>query len=197
MYLFLSHKGDEVEIQVRFPADPDTVWQEITRLDEYSDSPEPVVITGIDCEVRNLVKYIECADLDDAADIKRLNELVRLLEGFGQEEKQILPGVLYMAHASGLDGVLQAAGSVKDYELIPDTVSPESLGKWVADQNRQEFPESVRPYLNYAIIGTEYFDRHNGIFTPDGYVKRKENAQIQAVEDKPAFALTLASFAGT
>ena len=55
------------------------------------------------------------------------------------------------------------------------------------------FPAEVRPYLDYAAIGAEYYANHGGAYTPHGYVKRKENAQIQAVGDKPTFALTLAS----
>ena len=195
MYLFLSRRGDNAEIQVRFPASPDTVWHEISRLNECGDSDEPVVITGIDCEIHDLAKYIECANLGDHADIRKLNLLVTQLEDFSQQEKQILSGVLYMDHASGLNDVLRIVGNVKNYELVPGAVSPESLGRWVVDQGLagQEFAGSVRPYLNYETIGAEYFSQHNGVFTSNGYVKHREAAQVQSIEPRSQISIELAS----
>ena len=62
---------------------------------------------------------------------------------------------------------------------------------------RSDFPEEVRPYLNYEGIGLEYGDSHGGAFTPYGYVKRREGVQTQKAEDCPSFALTLVSPTGT
>ena len=59
------------------------------------------------------------------------------------------------------------------------------------------FPAEVRPYLGYAGIGAAYYADHGGAYTPNGYVKRREVVQTQAVTDRPAFALTLVSPAGT
>jgi hypothetical protein len=36
------------------------------------------------------------------------------------------------------------------------------------------FPESVRPYLDYVAIGAEYYSDHGGVYTINGYVRRKE-----------------------
>ena len=60
-----------------------------------------------------------------------------------------------------------------------------------------DFPEQVRPYLDYAGIGAAYYSDHGGAYTAHGYVKRRETVQTQAVDDKPVFALTLASALGT
>lgn len=45
-----------------------------------------------------------------------------------------------------------------------------------------DFPEAVRPYLDYVGIGAEYYADHGGAYTMDGYVKRRDGQPEQAPE---------------
>lgn len=63
----------------------------------------------------------------------------------------------------------------------------------------KDFPEHVRPYLDYAGIGTEYYAERGGAYTMDGYVLRREACHIQTeqVEKKePVIRLWLRTMTG-
>ncbi len=197
MYLFLSREGGRAEIQVRLPAGPDTIWHEIDRLDEQGKNFGPVQIVGTDCPACGLVQYIKCADLDSEADIQKLDQLAKQVDEMSTQEQQVFSGALDMESINGLDDVLRVASSLSQYELIEGVTTDKELGAWLVENGMAgvDFPAQVRPYLDYAGIGAEYCSSHGGAYTPQGYVKRREVAQAQAVDDRPAFALTLISAA--
>ena len=101
--------------------------------------------------------------------------------------------------SNGLDDVLRIASNLGQYEFIEGVTSDKELGGWLVEHGQAgvEFPEAVRPYLDYAGIGGSYYASHGGAYTPNGYVKRREVVQEQTVESKPKFSLTLTSPTGT
>jgi len=104
-------------------------------------------------------------------------------------QQRICAGALRMERASSLDDVLRVASGLSQYELIEGVTTDKELGGWLVENGMAgvDFPAQVRPYLDYAGIGAEYCSSHGGAYTPQGYVKRREAAQTQAVDDKPAF----------
>ena len=63
------------------------------------------------------------------------------------------------------------------------------------DSGYKGFSESVKPYLDYAAIGTEYYAERGGAFTGSGYTLRRRNAEPMIAEQKPVFCLKLQSAA--
>ena len=195
MVIYLSRGQNDAKVSIQFPAEPDTVWPIITQLDECSISAEPIEIAGVFCPISNLMQYIACADLEQEADIQKLNVLSRMIDGMNCEEHHIFSGALDAESVNGLDDVLQIAGRIGQYEFIEGITSDKELGGWLVEHGLAGvyFPEAVRPYLDYAGIGAEYYASHGGAYTPSGYVKRQENAPEQTTEDKSRLSLVLSS----
>ena len=198
MDIFISRGAQDPEVRIPFPAEPDIVWPMLRELDEYCASNDPARIAGTSALVPNLTQYISCADVEDAVDIRKLNELAELVDGMSTEEQRIFAGALDAESVNGLDDVLRIASNLGQYEFIEGVTSDKELGGWLVEHGQAgvEFPEAVRPYLDYAGIGAAYYADHGGAYTPNGYVKRREVVQTQKETDRPAFALALASPAG-
>ena len=199
MDIFISRGAQDPEVRIRFPAEPDIVWSMLRELDEYCASNDPARIVGTSCLVPNLTQYISCVNVKDAANIRKLNELAELVDGMSTGEQHIFAGALDAESVNGLDDVLRIASNLGQYEFIEGVTSDKELGGWLVEHGQAgvEFPEAVRPYLDYAGIGAEHYASHGGAYTPNGYVKRREVVQEQAVGSKPKFSLTLASPTGT
>ncbi len=199
MDIFISRGAQDPEVRTPFPAEPDIVWPMLRELDEYCASNDPARIAGTSALVPNLTQYISCADVEDAADIRKLNELAELVDGMSSEEQNIFAGALDAESVNGLDDVLRIASNLGQYEFIEGVTSDKELGGWLVEHGQAgvEFPEAVRPYLDYAGIGGLYYASHGGAYTPNGYVKRRMVEQEQAVEPKSKFSLTLTSPTGS
>lgn len=195
MDIFISRGAQDPEVRIRFPAEPDIVWPMLRELDEYCAGDEPARIVGDSSPIPNLTQYIRCADVEEAADIRKLNVLAEMVDRMSTEEQRTFSGALDAESVNGLDDVLNIASSLGQYEFLEGITSDKELGGWLVEHGQAgvDFPEEVRPYLDYAGIGAGYYADHGGAYTPSGYVKRREVIQTQKAEKQPAFALTLAS----
>ena len=164
----------------------------LTELERRSVSGGPARITGTS-PFLNLTQYIGGADLEEEADIRRLNVLAGAVDLMGVKEQRLFSGALDAERVSGLDDVLRIASDLGQYEFIEDVTSDKELGGWLVEHGQAEvdFPREVWPYLDYAGIGAAYSSDHGGAYTPSGYVKRREVVEMQKETDRPAFALTL------
>ena len=192
MELRLCKGGDESEVRVRFPAELDAVWSAIDELEQYSTGDGSVQIKEAVCPVANLTGYVRCADLEEGADVQKLNLLALKINGMSQQDHRLLYGALNAESINGLDDVLRIASNLGQYEMIEGVTSDRALGGWLVehDQLNVKFPREVQPYLDYAAIGAEYYSNHGGAYTPNGYVKQREDAQSQ--EETPRAMLLAA-----
>lgn len=189
MDIIISRGAQDPEVRIRFPAEPDIVWPMLRELDEYCASDEPARIVDASFPIPNLTRYISCADVEEAADIRKLNILTKMVDGMSTEEQRTFSGALDAESINGLDDVLRIASSLGQYEFIEGVTSDKELGGWLVEHGKAEveFPKEVWPYLDYAGIGAAYYSDHGGAYTPNGYVKRREAVQMQAEETRPAF----------
>ena len=187
-------KDSGVEVRVRFPAEPDAVWEAISELEQYSTGDGPVRIEEAVCPVANLTGYVRCADLDEGADIQKLNALAQKINGMSPQEQRLFSGALDAESINGLDDVLRIAGTLGRYELIEGVTSDRALGGWLVEHDQLEvkFPKEVQPYLDYIAIGAEYYANHGGAYSPNGYVKRREGIP-ELAEEKVVLRLVLES----
>ena len=120
-------------------------------------------------------------------------------DGISVERQHTLSGALDAESINGLDDVLRVTSSLDQYEFIEGVTSDKALGGWLVEHGLAgvDFPETVRPYLDYAGIGAEYYASHGGAYTPTGYVKRQESTPEQTLEDKSRLSLVLRSGSNT
>ena len=194
MELRLTKGGDSFgsEVRVRFPAELDAVWSAIDELEQYSTDDGPVQIEEAVCPVANLTGYVRCANLEEGSDIQKLNLLTLRINDMSPQEQQLFSGALNAESINGLDDVLRIAGSLDRYEMIEGVTSDRKLGGWLVkhDQLGAKFPKEVWPYLDYSAIGAEYYANHGGSYSPNGYVKRREDIPVQT-ETPRVMLLTL------
>lgn len=195
MTVYLSRGEQDPEISIRFPSTPDAVWTAITELDEHCASSDPVKIVGAFSPITALSQYISCADMEEEADILKLNMLAGLIDSLTAKEQGDFSEVLAAEKPGSLDGVLQTMGRIAPYEIIEGVNSDKELGGWLVEHRMADtdFPEAVRPYLDYAGIGAEYRSKHGGSYTPQGYIKRRETGSEHTAEVKSRLALILRS----
>lgn len=178
--------------QVTFPTTAEAVRKIVAELEETSPFGA-IHIADAEGAARSLFRYLSAGDLFDAAGIEKLNRLAALVDAMEAPEQRILAGALDAESINGLDDVLRVASRLDQYEFIEGVTSDKALGGWLVKHGLAgvDFPKPVRPYLDYAGIGAEYYASHGGAYTPQGYVKRREMAQ--AATNKTRLALVLRS----
>ena len=198
MYLVVSRGTDNVEVHIQFPATMEDVQSDLSRFDEYSTTTGPVQITGTSFCTSNLARHIRCADLDSEADVRKLSQLAKHIDSMDAQTQQLFSGALDGESINSLDDVLRIASHLDEYEFIQGVTSDKELGGWLVEHGLAgvDFPEQVRPYLDYAGIGAAFYSDHGGAYTAHGYVKHREVIQTQTADDRPAFALALTTARG-
>lgn len=134
-------------------------------------------IAAVDSPIRNLKKYLT-ADMP----FNKLSELAKKIGEMGREDCLKFSGVLDCRSISGIEDVLQAAGSLEQYDFIPDVTSSRELGGYLVENGFLECPEHIRPYLDYYGIGEEYYANHDCVFTMDGLITRKADCQTMEAD---------------
>lgn len=185
-------RGDNYEsIPLRLPATPGEVVEAFALLDAVSRYAGEIRIAGVDSNIPNLAQYVKNTDLNDPDALSKLNQLAKQIGDMSEQERYIFSGVLDAKSPNGLDDVLHIADSLDDYELIEDVSSDRELGGWLVEHGFLQIPEYVRPYLDYGVIGAEYYSNHSGAYTQHGYVKRRGTVQEQSEDGDPVFRLRL------
>ncbi len=170
-------------VYLRLPASPDEESKAFSKLDKSSTDVNSTRIADVLCYIQNLSRYISSANVN-IGDYEKLKHLAEQLSGMTEREQHIFSGAMDTESVNGLDDVLRVAGHLEDYELIEDVTCDRDLGSWLVEHDMLEvdFPEAVRPYLDYVGIGAEYYSDHGGAYMLNGYVKRKEVSPKQAPE---------------
>ncbi len=189
MYLYLSHDVNSAAFRIHFPSTLGQVQHEIAQMGGAS----PVQIVGTSSYADRLGNYIRFINLSKEANIEKLNQLAEQVDSMDERSERIFSGALNAESINGLDDVVRVASSLGQYEFIRDVTSDKELGGWLVEHGLAgvDFPEQVRPYLDYAGIGAEYYAAHGGAYTAHGYVKRREMGQTQAAENKSRLTLEL------
>ncbi len=197
LYVAKNRFSSEVE-HISFPTDAEKVRYAVIGLEEFGGW-SPAHIIGGEGAANILTGYIKRDELFSEDGVQKLNRLSELVDAMDMEAQNIFTGALCAESVNGLDDVLAIASSLDRYEFMEGVTCDKELGGWLVEHGLAgvDFPETVRPYLDYAGIGAEHYASHGGAYTRDGYVKRREVVQEQAVVEQSKFALTLASPTGT
>lgn len=192
MLLHLRCKGYGIGLDL--PATPDVVVDRLSKLREGHRPTTPVQISGVGDPFSTLYPYIQNADLENETDLQKLNAIAEQVNSITQEEQRLFSGALELECTGGLDDALHIAEDLEQYEIFPKIKTDTDLGRFLVDTavvtGKFSFPESARPYLDYAKIGAEQRDALGGVYTPHGLVKRREEAPVQT-ETPRTMLLTL------
>ena len=184
--LHLGRRFEGAELHLHLPAAQEEINEKLTWLDDYAeDLRKPVEIRDVDCEIVGIRQYLRMADLSHEGELEKFNTLAGKIEEMDNRQRNILWGALDSESINGLDDVLRVAERLNDYVLLPNITSDIELGRLLVDTGYKNFPESVRPYLDYRAIGAEYYAEHGGAYSPGGYVRRKSSVE-QTAEQRPA-----------
>lgn len=173
-HLHLTRGGHREGVHLGFPASPGEIGEAFAWLDSISTDAASTRILDVACTVRNLEGYIINTDLSAPDVIKKLNLLAEKISAMDSREQQIFSGALDAESVNGLDDVLSIAGSLDSYTFLPNICSDRELGVFLVDTGYIDFPEHLRPYINYASVGAEYYANFGGAYSPFGYVRRKD-----------------------
>ena len=197
MELHISKGGHDSEIRLHFPASQDEVQSALLELGRHSACSGSARITHVSYPLESLLRYIRCADLSSNADIQDLNALADRVNGMSRQEQRVFSGALDAESINSLKDVCRVAESLDQYEFIDGVNTDRELGCWLVEHGRLgvEFSDTVRPYLDYAAIGAEYYANYGGAYTSDGYVNRRESVPELAGE-KSVLHLVLATPGG-
>ena len=183
--LKLSNKSANEGVVLDLPATPAEVSEAFSWFERISVDPSAVRIAGVNSPVPNLGSYILRANIQDPAEMKKLNELAEAIEQMDDREWDIFAGALNAESINALDDVLNLTEHLNDYVILPGIGSDAELGRFLVDTGYKNFPESVQPYLDYRAIGAEYYADNGGAYGPGGYVRRKSSLE-QAPEQRDA-----------
>ena len=199
MELYLARDEGIKKILLTFPTTFAQVRDAVRDLEELGGGCGRVHIKGAEGPAKELVPYIRYTDLDWENGIDKLNELAREFDLLDTDARKLLFGALDMRIANSIYDVLETMSELDQYELICGAATDQALGGWLVEHGLAgvDFPEAVRPYLDYAGIGAEYKAAHSGTYTVSGYMERRENAPEQTLEDKSRLSLTLRSGSNT
>lgn len=192
--LHLNHGNSHEGVYLRLPATPGEIGAAFGLLDKLGEGK--VTIFDVSCPVRNIAQYIRHADVNDKDDFARLQKLAEAIDGMDRNERKTFSGALDAESINGLDDVLEIAGRLDQYIFIHGVTNSKELGGFLVESGYKDFPDHVRPYLDYAGIGAEYFAERGGAFTPEGYVLRKASYHEQTPQVEPVIRLRFHTAAG-
>lgn len=187
--LHLNHGNSHEGVYLRLPATPGEVGEAYALLEALGSGP--VTVFDATCAVQNLDQYVRNVVLDSDGKLDTLQHIALNMEEMSPNERKVFAGALDSESINGLDDVLKVSNNLDQYLMIHGVTNDRELGQFLVESGYGNFSERVRPYLNYAAIGTEYHAERGGAYTADGYVLRKQSVQEQNGKDGAVFRLFL------
>lgn len=178
------------------PTTPAQIAEAYSWLDTICDDEQATKIFDVVCPVKNLGKYIMDANPSNSDDMAKLDSLAIAISEMDKQQMAVFSGALDAESINGLDDVLNVAHSLDQYILLHGVSNNRELGAFLVDSGYKSFPESVRPYLDLAAIGEEYYADRGGAFTSAGYVQKRVHAFTQSHKSGAVFNLMLTTGQG-
>ena len=190
LILNLTRGDSGIRVPLHLPATPADVGDVYAKLDQISKKEKLTHIASVVSDSKFLERYFRDKLLDP---LDELNELAERLDSMDEQQLLTFEGALNAESINGLEDILHIADSLEDYLFIHGVTTEKELGEFLVASGYKEFSEAVKPYLDYAAIGTEYYAERGGAFTVDGYILRRSSAQALAAEEKkePIFRVNL------
>lgn len=180
--LLLTRAGEDEGVYLKLPSSPAEIGEAFAELDAISTDTSTTKITEVLSNVYNLSGYIKNTDVEAPGAVDKLGELARKLQTMSRDDCLKFEGVLDANSVNGIDDVLRLADALDDYTVLPDACAGTALGKYLVEHGVGRFPENVKPYLDYQIIGAEFYADYGGAYCRSGYAVRKDVLTAELIE---------------
>lgn len=185
--LNLTRGNSPLRVPLHLPATPADIGAAYAKLDTISMDDRETHIASAITDISSLDRWLRDRPMDRPGDYIELGELAERINGLDEQQRKTFDGALTGAAFNSVTDVLRIAYSLEDYIFISGVTTEKELGRFLVDSGYKSFPESVKPYLDYAAIGIEYHSEHDGAFTGDGYTLRRSSAEpMIAEQERPA-----------
>ena len=192
--------GGRVTGQLELPMPLDEMKRQLDTIRTQYQVKGALGIHTADCAVPSISWHLQHVRLGSDPTLQKLNQLAEVIDNLNAAGLYHLSKSLDPEFQQSLDDVLRIASHIKPcnmdfYEVIPGVTTEQELGKWLVEHDRLEekVPESLRPYLDYRSIGTDYRSTHEGEFLAGGYTGIRAGAIGQVLEEQSVLQLTLAT----
>lgn len=172
--LFLTRGRDNDGAFLKLPATPEEISEAFAELDATGLEPGSTQILEASSNVYNLSRYIKGTNVEVPGMLDTLNRLAEKMQTMDRGTCLKFEGILDANSINDINDILRLMESMNDYVVLPDACTGSALGKYLVNHGFGAFPEAVRPYLDYQIIGAEFDAEAGGAFCRSGYVVRKE-----------------------
>ena len=180
--LHLTRSNNYEGEYLHLPSTPAEIGEAWATLDGISDDVASTRIIGAVSNVWTIGRYLKNANVNDPEQIKKLNRIAEITDSLDHDQCRLFQGALDTESVNNLDDVIAIGERLEQYLYIPHVTTDRELGIFLVDSGVIPFDENVRPYLDYARIGTEYYANHGGAYTAGGYVVRQDSVE-QALQD--------------
>ncbi len=187
MILLTLSRGNEHErVHLQLPASPAEIGEAFASLDGISLDTTATAILDVSSNVPVLYRCLYDVDVEDSEQFQKLQKLAERTEALSPAKAAIFSGALDAEHAENLDEALAVANRLDEYMLIGNITSDSELGIYLVNKGITPFPDRFKPYINYARVGAEYREKHDGVYANGSYVQKKtpeflDNEPLDAV----------------
>ena len=182
MLLTLARDNSGRCVGLHLPAEPSDIAAAYEKLDAVCTDERQTRILRAETAIGSLDRWLRDRKMDRSCDYVELGELAVKIDAMTEQERKTFDGALTGAAFESVDEVLRIADSLDEYIFINGVTTEKELGRFLVDSGYKGFPESVKPYLDYAAIGTEYYAERGGAFGGDGYTLRRSSAEPLVAE---------------
>ena len=172
--LHLTRDTEADGVYLKLPSTPAEIGESFAELDAISTVDGPVRIPEAISNVYNLGSYLKNIDVTQPGELEKISTLARKMQTMDRESCFKFEGVLDANSVNSLDDILRLADSLDEYALLSDAADSSALGKYLVANDILSFPENIQPYLDFSVIGSEFYTEHGGAYCRAGYVVRKE-----------------------
>lgn len=177
--LNITRAGDPEGVYLKLPSSASEIDETFALLDAISPDVSTTAITEVLSNIYNLGDYIKNTSIEHRTELDKINCLAEKIRLWDTESCWKFEGMLDANSVSSIDDVLSLADKLGEYALLPDAGNNSALGRYLVEHNVVPFPENVYPYLNYSVIGLEFYTNHGGAYCRGGYAVRQEELPLQ------------------
>jgi hypothetical protein len=177
--LHLTRANDDEGVYLKLPSSPAEIREAFSELDAISTDTSTTKITEAISNVYNLGNYLKRVNVEKPDELEKITALAVKLQTMDRDTCLKFEGVLDANSVNGIDDILRLSDMLDEYALLPDAANGSTLGKYLVKNDIVVFPENVQPYLDYQIIGSEFYADHGGSFCRGGYAVRKDELPKQ------------------
>ena len=147
---------------MRYAVDAPEVNETLTMIQRLCANPS----------LPNMKNYLGRVDVLEEATHETLRQIFEDVSTMTEEELDTFAAALTAESINGLDDILLIEQSLDAYCFYSDVTTDEELGKYLVDGGYVNVSEEVERYVNFSMLGADYYATLGGAYGPKGYAQR-------------------------